>query len=265
MQSHELCYAVSTAPDADYRFGGTLIDIGDVFLHGRTEEQAVNALGNTHGSIECCNGQWYVFYHRQTNRTNYSRQGCAEKITIASDGSIAQAAVSSCGLNQGPLQGEGFYPAFICCHLTAEKGAAFSHPDVMKMDYPYLTQDCGDLEPEDVRMEHDSTDPVQYVRNIRNGATVGFKSFAFSDLTEIEFALRGSGSGAFEVRTQLQGEICGSIPVEGLCASWKEKRGQVNIPDGVSPLYFTYRGSDSVDLKGFRLVCGNSRKKVSDK
>ena len=65
VNSHELCYAVSDAPDKGYRFGGTVVDIGDVYLHGRTEEEAQNCLGNTHGGIERINGQWYVFYHRQ--------------------------------------------------------------------------------------------------------------------------------------------------------------------------------------------------------
>lgn len=261
MQSHELCYAVSSVPDTGYRFGGTLVDIGDVFLDGRTEERAVNALGNTHGGIECCAGQWYVFYHRQTNRTNYSRQGCAEKITIAPDGSISQAAVSSCGLNHGPLTGEGSYPAYICCHLTAESGAAFSHPEVMKMDYPFLTQGCDDLEPEDARAIRDAEDPVQVVRNLRDGSTIGFKEFAFSDLTQIELEVRGSGCGIFEVRTQSNGECLGTVDVHDLGAIWQKRAGQVSIPNGVFPLYFTYRGSGSVDMKGFRLIKQN-RKKV---
>ncbi len=75
VQSHELCYAVSDKPDKGYPYGGTLVDIGDVFLNGRTEEDTINCLGNIHGGIEKVGGQWYVFYHRQTNRTNFSRQG----------------------------------------------------------------------------------------------------------------------------------------------------------------------------------------------
>ena len=106
IQSHELCYAVSDRPDEGYRYGGTLVDIGDIFLNGRTADNPLNCLGNTHGGIECANGQWYVFYHRQTNRTNFSRQACAEKIYFDEDGRIAQAEVTSCGLNKGPLRGE---------------------------------------------------------------------------------------------------------------------------------------------------------------
>lgn len=53
---------------------------------------------NNHGSIEQINGQWYIFYHRHTNGTWYSRQGCAEKIEVLEDGGIPQVEMTSCGL-----------------------------------------------------------------------------------------------------------------------------------------------------------------------
>ena len=77
--SHELCWAVSDRPDSGYRCGGTLVSIGDIGLKGRAAADSLNMLGNTHGGVENINGQWYVFYHRQANRTNYSRQACAER------------------------------------------------------------------------------------------------------------------------------------------------------------------------------------------
>jgi len=46
-------------------------------------------------------GKYYIFYHRHTHGTHFSRQGCAEPVTIAEDGSIAQVEMTSCGLNQG--------------------------------------------------------------------------------------------------------------------------------------------------------------------
>jgi hypothetical protein len=73
VNSHELCYAISNRPDEGYEFGGTLIDIGDVFLNERSAKDAVNCLGNTHGGMEKVGDKWYIFYHRQTNRTNFSR------------------------------------------------------------------------------------------------------------------------------------------------------------------------------------------------
>ena len=255
VRSHELCYAVSGRPDEGYRFGGTLVDIGDVFLNGRTQEEAVNPLGNTHGGIEKCAGRWYVFYHRQTNRTNFSRQGCAEKIYFDAEGNIAQAEVTSCGLNDGPLEGRGTYPANICCYHTSKKGTVMSLPVIMQMDYPYLTQDEADLQPEDERMRNDESQPVQYVKNIQDGSTVGYKYFEFSGLRSIGLVVRGEGCGCFEVRTDPAGEVLGTISADLRDRiQWTAVCGTAAIPDGVCALYFTWKGSGSIDMRQFTLA-----------
>lgn len=117
-QNHELCYATSDQPDRDFVFGGTIISNGDIGYRGRDTQHKLNMTGTTHGSIIEINGQWYVFYHRLTHKSDYSRQACAEKIRILEDGSIPQAEMTSCGLNDGPLSAEGTYPAVIACNLT---------------------------------------------------------------------------------------------------------------------------------------------------
>lgn len=81
-KNHELCYATSQFPDRGFRFRGTLVSNGDVGLQGRKERDRRNATGTTHGGMECINGQWYVFYHRLTHGSDYSRQMCAEKLTL---------------------------------------------------------------------------------------------------------------------------------------------------------------------------------------
>ena len=222
VQSHELCYAISDKPDRDYRYGGTLVDIGDIFLDGREEKDAVNALGNTHGGIEKAGEQWYVFYHRQTNRTNFSRQGCAEKIYFDEEGRIAQVEVTSCGLNNGPLEGVGRYPARICSHLTSAKGAVFSHPDVMGMEYPYLTQDIPDTEPTAELVEADQAAPFQYVRNMQDGSTAGFKYFDLHDLKRVSVEVRGEAEGVMELCTVPGGPVIGRIPVCLNDMHWQE-------------------------------------------
>ncbi len=252
VQSHELCYATSKSPDKDFVYGGTLVDIGDVFLHGRKAENALNALGNTHGGIEQVGDQWYVFYHRQTNRTNFSRQGCAERIVIAEDGSIAQVEVTSCGLNDGPLRGEGTYPANMCCHLTGKKGAILSLPSQMKMDYPYLTQDEEDLEPGDTRMQRDREDPVQYVTNLQNGDMVGYKYFDCEGLGTFSLHLRGEGEGTVEIRTSPEGVACGCIRVQK-ANTWQDFSGTVNVHDGMQAIYLLFHTTGTLDLKSLTL------------
>jgi hypothetical protein len=106
---HELCYAVSGKPDGGYKYGGVIVSNADIFPNTR-RNRPMNCYGNNHGGIKRVNGAWYIFYHRQTNRTMFSRQGCAEKIAIAEDGIIKQVKMTSCGLNGKPLEGKRGIP-----------------------------------------------------------------------------------------------------------------------------------------------------------
>ena len=126
-------------PDRDFRFRGTLVSNGDVGLDGRKESERTNATGTTHGSIEQIGGQWYVFYHRLTHGSDYSRQMCAEPLRLAPDGSFRQAEMTSCGLNEGNLPGSGLYPAAICCSLSNGKMPHIANR--MRTDIPRITHD----------------------------------------------------------------------------------------------------------------------------
>ena len=115
---HELCYATSKNPTEGFKYGGVIVSNCDLHIDTYKPKDMPMAYGaNNHGSIVEIQDDWYIFYHRHTNGTWYSRQGCAEKLTILPDGSIPQVEITSCGLNGGPLQGKGEYPAHIACHL----------------------------------------------------------------------------------------------------------------------------------------------------
>ncbi len=100
--SNMLSYATSKYPDRDFVYRGILQFNGDVGLDGRESEDRVNLTANNYGSLECVNGQWYIFYHRHTHHPTYSRQACAKHVMLHSDGSIRQAEGTSCGHNGGP-------------------------------------------------------------------------------------------------------------------------------------------------------------------
>ncbi len=251
--SHELCYAVSDRPDGGYTYGGTLVSIGDIGLNGRTQEESLNPLGNTHGGIECADGKWYVFYHRQTDRTNFSRQGCAEEIHFDENGHIPQAEVTSCGLNGGPLPAQGTYPASICCQLTAAGGTTHSHPMAMKMDYPFLTQDAPDLNPDDVQLPEE---PAQYIRNLLPGSVAGYKYFAFDETKpeRITLELRGSAKGTVRVTAKTpEGKetLCAEIPVDVKTTDWTAAKAPFTAPEGTCALYITSACEGSFDLRSF--------------
>ena len=245
VRSHELCYAVSDKPDEGYVYGGTIVDIGDIFLNGRTAADTVNCTGNTHGGIECINGEWYVFYHRQTNRTQYSRQACAEKIFFQPDGSIPQVEVTSQGMNKGALAGKGMYGARIACHLTWGGTNVESLPGVMKMDYPYFTQDGNDFDPTPENVAADRECPVQYITNILDGSRIGFKYFVFENSRLVSLRVRGKAKGVLEVEGR------GNIAIDVDADEWVDVAVDIPMQDGVQALYFVYRGEGALQWHSF--------------
>lgn len=265
--NHELCYATSDYPDRDFVFGGTIVSNGDVGYAGRTEKDKLNMTGTTHGSIVEINGQWYVFYHRLTHKSDYSRQVCAEKIQIAPDGSIAQTEITSCGLNDGPLTANGNYPAVIACNLTNGHmphgcNSIFSFP------FPNVT----------------NLGNERFIAEIEEGTLIGYKYFTFSDVKAIGVRYRAeteanrvisqapvridercmestqisdmtqehAGCDAyFEIRLEENGEEMARIPLDlsGTGKDWKTEFVKKDFSDGVYPVYFVYHGAGRLQLK----------------
>jgi len=198
-------------------------------------------LGNTHGGLVTVKNEHYVFYHRQTNMHQFSRQACAERIQILPDGRIPQVEVTSCGLNGGPLAGRGAYGAYITCHLRGARGVQYYHADKIEPeDYPFLTQEGSDR----------TDTPNQYITNIQNGAEVGYKYFRFENVKSITLRLRGKAKGAVLVQT---GSDAGSIPFAVDGAEWMEFTAPIAIADGVTALYFIFEMEGSCDFDGFTL------------
>ncbi|MCL2014641.1 MAG: alpha-N-arabinofuranosidase, partial [Defluviitaleaceae bacterium] len=247
-------------------YGGTLVSIGDVFLDGRTDKTALNYMGNTHGSLVQVKNQWYVFYHRQTNLHQFSRQACAEKIFIESDGTIKQAEITSCGLNNGALLGKGKYPARIACNLRAAVGCSFySFNDKQeKAGDPYFTQDLPDCDP------NPQTLPVQYIANLQNGAMAGFKYFQFDgENGKISVKVRGKAVGKIFIATKLNekcdnGEVAGcfnkakdivaeiAVDVDS-AEDWVEFSADLAVSVGQQALYFVFEIDGVLEFLEFGL------------
>lgn len=236
---HELCYATARNPVERFAFGGVIVSNSDIGIGTYKPADLPAAYGaNNHGSIVQILDEWYIFYHRQTNGTWYSRQGCAEKIQILPDGTIPQVEITSCGLNGGPLTGKGEYPAYICCNLFTDQPSMYVGGD----RFPKVMQDGrdGDEEP-------------GYIGNMQDSATAGFKYFKFEGISAIHISVRGYTGGQFEVRTQMDGEVLARIPVINSNV-WETYTADLQIPDGVGALYLTYRGGGNASLKSFTLV-----------
>ncbi len=238
---HELCYAISDYPDKEFIYGGTLVSNGDIFYEGRTEP--LNYTGTNHGSIEKIGNAWYVFYHRQTNGNPYSRQGCAEKITILPSGFIPQVEMTSCGMNGEFLKGIGGYSTSIACCLMSKDGAAPYLPKKhIPEGHPYFTQDGEDRE----------DCPGQYIANMRKGSLAGFKYFSMEELGEISAVTRGNGNGELQVMTELIGKPVASIPITA-SKDWIESLSECKIEQGITALWFRFDGDGAIDFASFIL------------
>lgn len=240
-KSHELCFAVSDSPDGGFTYGGTIISNGDVGLSGA--EDAVNYTGNIHGGMVLINGQWYIFYHRQTNRQQFSRQCCAEPITIGADGKITQAELTSCALNGKPLAGLGRYEARIACNLSSASGTYFYKRDESQGGaHPYFTQSSPDRE----------ENGDQFIANMRDGAWAGFKYFSLGEAAHITLQARGNFTGSVTVSTERNGP---SAALVDICPSeeWALFTAPLNTGNGIYGLYLTCRGEGAMDLMSFTL------------
>lgn len=246
VHNHELCYAVSDRPDGGFVFGGTLVDLGDLYMGNDDESKAVNYLGNTHGGMLHLGDQWYIFYHRHTNRHGYSRQACAEKLTRTPDGRFLQAEVTSCGLNNGPLRGKGRYEARIACNLWSKNGAGrydCKNPRKVFKAHPYFTQTGRDR----------TGNGDQYIANMQDGAVAGFKYFCFDNTTTITLHLSGHAEGRMQVSTQKEMQpLAADIPVS-LNGSPCDLTGTLQVADGTAPLYFRFVGTGAVNFHSFEL------------
>ena len=235
---HELCYATSKKPTEGFVYGGVIVSNSDMHIDTYKPADMPMAYGaNNHGSIVEIKGQWYIFYHRQTNGTWYSRQGCAEKITVMPDGSIPQVEITSCGLNDGPLEGKGEYFGYLACNLFREVPSVY----VGDSHAPKVMQDG-----------RDGDEEIGYIGNMTNSATAGFKYFDCKDVKEIILNVRGYGDGVFEVRTAWDGPVLAKLKVQ-YTNVWEEYTTPITIPDGKQAIYITYTGNGNVSLLSFTL------------
>lgn len=233
LHGHELCYATSQSPDRDFVYRGTIVSNGDVGLRGRKPEHRLNSTGTNHGSIECVNGSWYVFYHRNTNKTSYSRQVCAEPVTILDDGRIPQAEITSTGLNASPLPAGGVFPASICCNLTNGHMPHLGN-GVIRRNIPYIAN-------------HAAGQTVIAV----NGTRITYKNFSFPGGTiRLRLSLRADSEGTISVYLSDSDVPAGSLILHET-KQWEDFTCMLSVPCITASLSFLYQGKKKVEIKEF--------------
>ena len=199
-----MSYAVSDKPLGPYKKGGVIID--NTYCDPGT--------WNNHGSIQFYRDRWFIFYHRSSQNGATCRRVCAEPITIAPDGSIAEVPMTSNGAGE-PIDAYGKIDASSACRL---KGSLYITPDTENEGAEILT-DCGGGSWTEAWAEY---------------KTLDFKSGAR------KFTAEASGVGKITVMTEKDGRI-GSLEFNG------NKRVRLEtalsaVPTGVRTVWILFEG-----------------------
>lgn len=239
VNTHQLCYAISSEPMSGFSFGGVIVSNGDVGFNGRAEEDKLMSVGNNHGGLVCAEGNWYIFYHRHTSLNQYNRQGCAERVYFDENGRIPQVTITTSGMNPTPLSGNASYPAVFCCNLTNGHMGALSSlgRTNAEVDFPYMTCQEGE----------------RYITNIKDGVLIGYKYIDLSVTKTVEVVCRGDCKGALEIRTSPEGEKVAAIPLSR-SDFWTCRRASTAFSPDDRELYFVYRGEGTVSLLTVNLI-----------
>ena len=172
-----LAYATSDAPTGPFTYRGYIIDNGIDYPGG-----------NNHGSLCKVGDQWYIFYHRMTNDTMFSRRACVEKVTILPDGSIPPVEMTSLGFEES-LNPYAPVKAEIACVLKG--GCYITEKDVF----------------------------TRVITQIKDGCVIGYKYFDFGEdasTKTMELAIKVHGCGC---KGKLHVMIDGTEIDESACAA----------------------------------------------
>ena len=169
-----LSYRFSDSPFGPFIGGGDISFNGGEILR---DSEGVGTMtyqwGNNHGSIVDVNGKWYVFYHRQTGVSEFSRQAMMEPIDAAlgRDGALyigdirylngepvssGPVEMTSQGAHINGLDAAKWISAGYACHIHGSRQRAYIEP------------------------RYDQRDDVSTpVIGITSGTTVGFRYLQF--------------------------------------------------------------------------------------
>lgn len=183
VSNYTMAYAYGDSPLGPWTYGGTIIDGRGREVNEQGDTIASATIdGNTHGSICEINGQWYVFYHRQSGLNEYARQAMVAPISVE----VEEGKGGKVVISEGEYTSEGFalngldpferHSAGIACWYTGPKPAVHTWPNNTFYG-SYVAATYGDSDkfdaPYDIR---NNTNPVV---NNTDGSIVGYKYFNF--------------------------------------------------------------------------------------
>lgn len=202
-----LGYSTGKSPLGPFTYRGIIID----------NDGCDPASWNNHGSIECFNGQWYVFYHRCSRGVQQYRRLCIEPIKINPDGTIDEVKMTSQGAGAPFAPGETIY-GYQACGL---KGTVYIGAD-------------------------DNTDTYnEKLTNISPGDEIIFR-YVRNDAPWSEIVCACSGSG--RLQTLLDDTAAGAIEITGETGRIRTETAGISMPAGNRELKLKVEASDGLEI-----------------
>lgn len=168
-----LGYSTSKSPMGPFTYRGIIID----------NDGCDPASWNNHGSIECVNGQWYVFYHRCSRGAQQHRRLCIEKIEILEDGTIPEVKMTSQGIGE-PFASSEVIKGYQACEMSGSVYIGVNEDVESVEEYP------------------------EVLMNISAGDEVMFRYVkSEQEWKEISLKYRGSGKVKVKMNETCAGEI----------------------------------------------------------
>ena len=232
-----LSYCWSDNPLEGFRDGGDIsFNGGEILKDADGKGTMTYRWGNNHGSVMQVNGQWYVFYHRQTGTDEYSRQAMLEPIEAAQDregkpylGKIEY------------LDGEPFRSGPV--EMTSQ-GPQVNGIDAREwISAGYACHLHGGTEKAYIRAVYDRKDEVSApVANITEGTVVGFRYLQFGLNTPKKLTIIARAPAGTEVSVRL--DTPGGREIARAASDGTAEQIEAELCDGVigkHAVYFIFR------------------------
>lgn len=210
-----MAYATGRSPLGPFTKGGIIID----------NTGCDRETWNNHGSIASFNNQWYIFYHRSSQASNFNRRVCVEPIHFNADGSIDEVEMTTQGIS-GPLPAILPIEAWRACLLNGQVRTAAEGPT-----------------------QHE---PVvrERLTMIHHNDWAAYKYVDFDALPVHRFQARAASlayGGYIEIHLdQPDGELIGicEVPRTGGWQWWSTVSCPVKSVSGVRAVYLVFKGRE---------------------
>ena len=237
-----LSYRISDSPFGPFHDGGDIsFNGGEIISDSEGLGTMTYKWGNNHGSIMEIEGQWYVFYHRQTGVDEFSRQAMLEPVDVAlgKDGKLYIGDVRY-------LAGEPVSSKPV--EMTSQ-GPHINGLDAYKwISAGYACHIFGSTKNANVRPVYEEKEDISApIVNITSGTTVGFRYLQFGSNSAGKVTVVLEETKAVKVNVRIdsyKGRVISEVEFDG---TEKEKTADVICGViGKHAVYFEFV-SDDID------------------